>query len=120
MKILIKVPKEPIRVDEVSKIDLDSLQKYVKGWIEIVQLRYYVRLFRNKSYILIVNEEGLINAMDINFVLPDTGTRIHGPIVAAKLDTKGDVTGLTDQDIETITNYLEEITYGKRTSESLV
>lgn len=120
MKIILKKPNEVLQVREIEEIDITFLQKEVEGYIELVQLRNYVRLFKNDNYVLIVNDEGLMRQLPINFVFPDTGTKIHGPIIAAKFNSEGDLMGLSEKDIKRLTNYLEEITYGKRTSESLI
>jgi len=120
MRIIAKKPNELLQVMEIGEIEIAFLQKQVEGYVELVQLRNYVRLFKNDNYVLIVNDEGLMRQLPINFVFPDTGTKIHGSIIAAKFNSEGDLIGLTEKDLKRLTNYLEEITYGKRTSESLI
>lgn len=120
MKIIIKQPGEHVQLKEIDKISLEYLDKQVDGEIGLVYPKNYVKVFRNTKYVFVIDDEGMIKAKPLNFVFPDTGTKIHGPVIAMKLNNSGGLIGLDNKDVNKITEYLEEITYGKRTSESLV
>jgi len=119
MKMIKKDAGGKSKVIDIN-LDLDELTKMVGGFIEIVQLRLYEPKFSKHQYVLIVNDEGRIRNMPLNFILPRTRTPIHGNVVALKLNVNGEFAGLNEFDINQLTNYMEESNYGIIKSQSLV
>lgn len=59
--VVIKEPGNPARVDPLFDNSLESFQKAVGGYIEVVQLA--------PDLVMICNEEGKLKRLPINFVL---------------------------------------------------
>ena len=83
---------EPGKTPEEKEIgaDLKSLQAEVGGLIECV--------YMDDGAIIVVNEEGKLNGMEMNRRLGDD--IICGPFFLVRDDTEGDFASLTDQQVE--------------------
>ena len=71
ISVAIKRPGEPPRHVNISD-RLESLQKNVEGFIEIVRIT-------GTDLVIVCNEEGLINGMPYNCNI--CGVDLHGPII---------------------------------------
>ncbi len=85
VNVLIKRPDEKISCQVIDNT-LDKLQELVGGWIETVFLPHNI--------FMIVNEEGKLNGLPINFILP-WGDPVMGTVIFASLDEEGDFKSLS-------------------------
>ncbi|HBR07625.1 MAG TPA: hypothetical protein DD735_01875 [Clostridiales bacterium] len=83
---------EPGKIPEIKQIgsDLASLQAEVDGLIECV--------YMDDEVVLVCNEEGKLNGMEMNRRLGDD--IICGPFFLVRDDGEGDFASLTDSQIE--------------------
>lgn len=118
MKGLVITTKFEMRVLEFSEPAYKSIGKAVDGWIEIV---HPVRLGR--PYCMVVNEEGLLRNLPMNifgsylYGTDNHGSPIAGDIVLLKegINSDGDydLLGLTEQDIEYLSNMVSTVSGGQ-------
>lgn len=94
--------KEPGKAPEVKDIDntLEALQGLVQGWIEHIELR-------ENRLGLIINEEGRLHGMDVNFYMPRTGT-IVGPAVFVG-ESGEEFTDILHEDAEVLKIFFSEV-----------
>ena len=118
MKGLVITTKFEMRVQEFSEPAYKSIGEAVDGWIEIV---HPVRLGR--PYCMVVNEEGLLRNLPMNvFGSYLYGTDTHGSPIAGNIvllkeginsDGDYDFLGLTEQDIEYLSNMASTVSGGQ-------
>ncbi len=96
----VEVGKEPY-VKEVSN-DLKSLQAEVGGLIQVVYLEDSL-----EGAMMVVNEEGKINGLEMNRRLP--GDIVCGDFFICMGDEEGDFTSLTPEKIQKYTEMFQEI-----------
>ena len=118
MKGLVITTKYEMRVQEFSDPAYKSIGEAVDGWIEIV---HPVRLGR--PYCMVVNEEGLLRNLPMNiFGSYLYGTDTHGSPIVGNIvllkeginsDGDYDFLGLTEQDIECLSNMASTVSGGQ-------
>ena len=107
-----------MRVQEFSEPACKSIGEAVDGYIEIV---HPVRLGR--PYCMVVNEEGLLRNLPMNVLGSYLyGTDTHGSPIAGNIvllreginsDGEYDLLGLTEQDIEYLSNMASTVSGGQ-------
>lgn len=98
MRAIIKeVGKEP-RVEEIEN-ELPTLQKLVGGYIEAVST--------GQGICLVCNEEGKLNGLPANF--PIGNDVIAGTAVFVSYGNDGNFMDLSDEQIEILTNFFNEV-----------
>lgn len=118
MKGLVITTKYEMRVQEFSEPAYRSIGEAVDGWIEIV---HPARLGR--PYCMVVNEEGLLRNLPMNVLGSYLyGTDTHGSPIAGDIvllkeginsDGDCDFLGLTEQDIEYLSNMAYTVSGGQ-------
>ena len=118
MKGIVITTKYEMRVQEFSEPEYKSIGEAVDGGIEIV---HPVRLGR--TYCMVVNEEGLLRNLPMNVLgsylygMDTHGSPIAGNIVLLKeginSDGEYDLLGLTEQDIEYLSNMVSTVSGGQ-------
>lgn len=93
MKVVYREPGKSPEVREIDN-DLKVLQELVGGYIETV---------RFNDITMIINEEGKLNGLPVNFLMVDNGCAqaIVGPVIFCRSEGF-DFTSLKDEDIEMI------------------
>lgn len=93
MKVVYKEPGKSPEVREIDN-DLKVLQELVGGYIETV---------RFNDITMIINEEGKLNGLPVNFLMVGNGyaQAIVGPVIFCRSEGF-DFTSLKDEDIEMI------------------
>lgn len=81
---------------------LEALQELVGGYIEVV------RCMDSDELILLANEEGVLNGLDVHLVTGDYGV-IFGDVVVVADDGEGDFRSLNDVEIAFAMKKLEEL-----------
>ncbi len=98
MRVIIKeVGKEP-RVEDIEN-ELSTLQKLVGGYIEAVST--------GQGICLVCNEEGKLNGLPANF--PIGNDVIAGTAVFVAYGNDGNFADLSDEQIEILTNFFNEV-----------
>lgn len=98
MKAIIKEVGKVAKVEDI-KNDLETLQGFVGGYIEAVNM--------GQGVCLVVNEEGKLNNMPVNF--PIGNDVIVGTAVFVAYGNDGEFADLTDKQIEVVMNFLERV-----------
>lgn len=115
MKGIVITTKNTFEVKDFGAPLYKTIGKSVDGYIEIVRPR-----FLSESYILVVNEEGLIRHLPVNLFgcwVYDTihhGSPICGNAVLMKeahTEEGIDIVGLTDDEVKTISDALKIFNY---------
>lgn len=109
IKVLLLEPNkspEPMEIDNT----LETFQKLVEGYIEIVPLQ------ENSKVFIVLNDEGKLLGLEPNFFWYND--IIVGNAVFVRSNGMGDFTNLTNEDLEEIYNFLdidedEEIYFAK-------
>ena len=102
MKIIKVIVKEPFKDFEIKEIEntLTSLKQLVGGYIECVPFP------KVNGVDLIVNEEGKLDRLDGNFVIPHYDDCIVGTAVIASYNNEGEFTSLSDEQIKKVSAYI--------------
>ena len=103
MLIAIKNPGESIGFKVESQVTLKYLQELVGGYIEICPTRE----MKEKNILMIVNEEGKLNGLPVNFKIP--GDTIVGTVVF--MSSTGEEFGSLDENQVNYLKYLDKIFY---------
>lgn len=90
--LLYTVGRLPKTVD-ISN-ELGELQDVVDGYIEVVP-------FHNTPYLLVCNEEGKLNDLEANRLVPELKAVIYGDFFICK-NAGEDFAGLTDEEVKEI------------------
>ena len=93
IKVLVKEPNKPAVLKEIDG-DLKSMQAIVDGYIQVLPIN------ANPDILLICNEEGKLEGLDVNFRLKRD--LIVGTVFFARGDDEGEIIGLKDGDLEII------------------
>lgn len=105
-RIKIMTKKFNEELGEIKEIDnsLESLQEIVEGYIEIPFINEELM---EKNIDLIINEEGKLYDLDVNFLLLHKNklvNTIEGNVIFASHDSEGKTTSLSEEQIEYIEN----------------
>jgi hypothetical protein len=102
VKAIVKEPGKEAEIKEVI-IKLESLQKIVKGMIEIIPFPDIEGLD------IILNEEGKLINLDPNILIPEYNDLAVGPIIVLGFDEdKGDHRSLSEEEIKKVKEYLKK------------
>jgi hypothetical protein len=98
------------KIDSLT-IPIDSIQKIIKGFFEIVHITPDVK-FPVKDAVMLVNDCGYLECMKPNFIASTLyGYEIVGPIILCKTgytEDGPDIVSLTYEDIEAIWKWAKE------------
>ena len=102
VKAIVKEPGKEAEIKEVI-IKLESLQKIVKGMIEIIPFPEIEGLD------IILNEEGKLINLDPNILIPEYNDLAVGPIIVLGFDEdKGDHRSLSEEEIKKVKEYIKK------------
>jgi hypothetical protein len=102
VKAIVKEPGKEGEIKEVI-IKLESLQKIVKGMIEIIPFPEIEGLD------IILNEEGKLINLDPNILIPEYNDLAVGPIIVLGFDEdKGDHRSLSEEEIKKVKEYIKK------------
>ncbi|OQC17223.1 MAG: hypothetical protein BWX72_00442 [Firmicutes bacterium ADurb.Bin080] len=102
VKAIVKEPGKEAEIKEVI-IKLESLQKIVKGMIEIIPFPDIEGLD------IILNEEGKLINLDPNILIPEYNDLAVGPIIVLGFDEdKGDHRSLSEEEIKKVKEYIKK------------
>lgn len=89
---------------EISHVEdkLETWQKIVDGYIEIIRLPV------DEDICIILNEEGKLLGLEPNILLPEYQDMLMGNIVFAADNGKGGFKDLSDKQIATVLNYIDD------------
>lgn len=90
MRVIVIRPLSAPVVEEISP-GLEPMQKLVEGYVTCVGLAEGIDLW--------CNDEGAINGMRPNRLVPEAGQPICGTMFIARSTPDGDTVGLTDADV---------------------
>lgn len=93
IRVLLFPVGKPARVEHISG-SLESMQKIVGGWIQMVPV--------GSGLDLVCDEEGKMNGSRPNRFVPRLEDTIHGPFFISKHDEAGDAVSITDADIKNV------------------
>jgi Domain of unknown function (DUF3846) len=98
--MVVEVGNPVLKVVENFEHSLESLQKFVGGYIEAVRV--------TDSIVIWVNEEGKLEGLEGNFYLTDKNglpfDTIAGNALFTGSNAEGDTVSLTDEEVEEIKN----------------
>lgn len=102
VKAIVKEPGKEGEIKEVI-IKLESLQKIVKGMIEIIPFPDIEGLD------IILNEEGKLINLDPNILIPEYNDMAVGPIIVLGFnEDEGDHRSLSEEEIKKVKEYLKK------------
>lgn len=96
-KVIVKEPNKNLTIENVSKVDLDYLQRKCGNPIDMYEL--------DEGVDIVFNDEMLLSEeYEPNFCLfvDDRLQPFHGTVVFSGVDSSGDSIGLTDEQIRVI------------------
>lgn len=107
--IIVNADSEKLEVTEEFENSLESLQKVVGGYIEVVTLRGYHD--EDRRITMWLNEEGKLSNLPPNIAMVRRSNQqladvIVGNAIITSTDSEGETVGLNDEEIEFIKGVL--------------
>lgn len=98
MLVVVIEPDKPARKETIGS-DLKSMQEVVGGYIEVVP--FSIDSFPKSKFLLVLNEEGMILRLPINYLVKDETIRVAGTAFICK-SHRDEMIGLTEEEADHI------------------